>query len=215
MPSSSSLFAMTSLSSTEKETLSPCVPSRSVVSNVKIFMSHLGRTKAQGRALRYLRHSRLLFPFEEGHHFTQLAAHLLDFLALLGFPHGEEFLAAGPVFLHPLACEFTGLDLRKDLFHFRARLFVDDARTPCVIAVLGGVGDRVAHVGEASFVDQIDDQLDFMQTLEIGDLRCVAGFHQSFKSRADERADAAAQHTLLPNRSLSVSSRNVVSMTPA
>src|SRR5579871_2102334 len=39
MPSSSSFCAMMSLSSTEKEMDSPCVPSRRVVSKVEIFIS--------------------------------------------------------------------------------------------------------------------------------------------------------------------------------
>src|ERR1022692_3701775 len=42
MPNSSSFCAMSSLSSTEKETDSPWVPSRRVVSKVKIFRSGAG-----------------------------------------------------------------------------------------------------------------------------------------------------------------------------
>src|SRR5579859_2911810 len=39
MPNSSSLAAINNLSSTENETASPCVPSRNVVSKVKIFIN--------------------------------------------------------------------------------------------------------------------------------------------------------------------------------
>src|SRR5215831_16298053 len=98
MPSSSSFWAMTSLSSTEKEMDSPWVPSRSVVSKVEIFIISLGRGDAETRrktrrkpALCSLRlpprlcvsassflaygYTDFFLLFEERHHFAELAAH--------------------------------------------------------------------------------------------------------------------------------------------
>src|SRR5450432_2724657 len=102
-----------SLSSTENETASPCVPSRSVVSKVKIFITDL--LDAGGGFLRY---AGLLFLLEERHHFAELPAHLFDRLVGGGFAHGEEFLAARFVFRHPILGELAGLDLFEDFLHF-------------------------------------------------------------------------------------------------
>src|SRR5579872_1316594 len=158
MPSSSSFCAMMSLSSTEKETASPCVPSRRVVSNVEIFMGVSGGGWYSG----------FLFLFEERHHFAQLAAHRFDGGSAGGVAHGEETVTSGFVLVDPLAGELARLDFGKDLFHFGPRLFVDDARAARVVPILGGVGNGVAHVAEAAFIDKVDDQLELVEALEIG-----------------------------------------------
>src|SRR5258707_1319330 len=140
MPSSSSFCAMTSLSSTENETDSPCVPSRSVVSKVKIFILLFG---GQSRLL--LRHSYFLLLFQEGHHLAKLAANLLDRLLARGIAHGQKLLAAGLVLLNPLPGELTLLDFGQDLAHFGARLLVDDARPAGIVAIFGGVRYGITH----------------------------------------------------------------------
>ena len=43
----------------------------------------------------------------------------------------------------------------------------DDLRPARVVAVLGGVADRVAHVVEPALIDQVDDQLQLVQALEV------------------------------------------------
>src|ERR1035437_8268515 len=149
MPASSSLCAMTSLSSTEKETDSPCVPSRRVVSNVKIFMRQPLPPVLFGR------HAGFLLLLEERHHRAQFLSHHYDGLVAGSFPHGQKVLAPGLVLFDPLPRELAGLDLGKDLPHFGARLLIDYARPACVVAVLGGVRNREAHVGEAAFLDEV------------------------------------------------------------
>src|ERR1039458_4366913 len=99
----------------------------------------------------FLRYAGFLFLFEEGHHGAQLAADFFDGLMAGGFAHGEEILAAGLVLVDPFLGELAGLNLREDLAHFGARLFVHDAGAARVIAVLGGVRDGESHVAEAAF----------------------------------------------------------------
>src|SRR5581483_11781625 len=105
--------------------------------------------------LRYfLRYSRFLLLLQERHHFTQLAAHLFD-LRIAGFlAHLEELMTPGLVLFDPLAREVARLNLREDLLHFGAGLLIDHSRTARVIAVLRGIGYRVAHVAEAAFLNQ-------------------------------------------------------------
>ena len=60
-----------------------------------------------------------------------------------------------------------------------------------------GIADRVAHVVQASLVDEIDDQLELVETLEVGNLRLISGLDESIESCLDQVADAAAQNALL------------------
>src|SRR3546814_15920912 len=66
------------------------------------------------------------------------------------------------------------------------------SRTAGVVAALGGVRDRVAHVGHAALVHQVDDELHLVEALEVGHLRGVAGVHQGLVAGGDERCEAAA-----------------------
>src|SRR5579872_5505580 len=149
---------MTSLSSTEKETASPCVPSRSVVSNVWMRIRLLA-----GGGLLFFGHARLFPLLQKCHHLAQFAAHALDGLVLRGGAHRQKFLASALVLVNPLARKLAGADLAQNFPHFFPRLGIDDARAARVIAVLGGGGHRESHVAEAAFVDQVDNQLQLMQ----------------------------------------------------
>ena len=64
------------------------------------------------------------------------------------------------------------------------------------VAPLGGLGDREAHARDAGFVHQVDDELQFVQALEVGHLRRVAGLDERFESGLHQRARAAAEHGL-------------------
>src|SRR5574340_1463258 len=139
-----------SLSSTEKETDSPCVPSRSVVSNVKIRIpgSLSGLLLGGGRLV--FGHARFLLLLEERHHLAQPAAHALDLQIALRFPHGEEILAAGLILIDPLPRDLAGLHFGQNLAHLRAGLLVDAAGAARVVAVFAGAGNGEAHVAQAA-----------------------------------------------------------------
>src|SRR6476620_9387611 len=67
--------------------------------------------------------------------------------------HRAQLLHAGPARLDvadELLREGAGPDLLEDLAHLGAHVGVDDARAAREIAVLGGVGDGVAHAFERS-----------------------------------------------------------------
>src|ERR1017187_2807100 len=192
---------MMSLSSTENEMDSPCVPSRRVVSKVSIFIEIL--KKADRRTQRVPRpvllrygDANFLLLFEEGHHVAQALADGLDLVGLSGFAHGEELVAARLVLGDPVPGKFAGLDFGEDLFHFGARLLVHDARTAGVVAVFGGVANTVAHVAEAALLNEVDDEFEFVEALEVGDLGSVSGFDKGLEAGADEFRGAAAEDGL-------------------
>ena len=111
--------------------------------------------------------------------------------------HGLHRSRARLILQHELLGELAGLDLGQDALHLSLGLAGDDARTTGQVAVLGGVGDRVAHVGDAALVDEVDDQLHFVQTLEVGHLGRVTGLDQGLETGLDQRGQTAAQHHLL------------------
>ena len=118
-------------------------------------------------------------------------------LGLLGLAPRVERRTAVLVLLDPRLGEAAVLDLGEDLLHLLARLLVHDADAGDVVAVLGGVADRVAHVVEAAAIHQVDDQLQLVQALEVGDLGLVAGLDERLEARLDQFGGAAAEDGLL------------------
>src|SRR5262245_16511903 len=97
----------------------------------------------------------------------------------------------------PVARERAVADAPEHRAHVLAHVLVDDARAHGVGTVLGGVGDRVVHPLDAALPDQIDDPLQLVQALVVGDLRLVAGLDERFEAESDQLGDAAAEHGLL------------------
>ena len=106
--------------------------------------------------------------------------------AALGAHLGQELRSKGAV-----------LDLGQNLLHLLAGLLGDQALAGAVVAVLGSVGDGVAHLGEAALVDQVNDQLHLVAGLKVGHLGLVAGLHQRIEAGVDQLGNTAAQHGLL------------------
>src|SRR5262249_32727016 len=104
---------------------------------------------------------------DPGHQPAQPGADLLDgMLFSLGAQLGEVRPAV-VILGDPLAGEAAVLDLGEDPAHLVFDLRCDDSRPPGEVAVLGGVGDRVTHPGDAALINQIDDELDLVQAFEI------------------------------------------------
>ena len=101
------------------------------------------------------------------------------------------------VLLDPLLGELAVLDFLEDLAHLFLGLVVDDARAAREVAVLGRVGDELVHLGEAAFVQQVDDELQLVQALVVRDFGLIAGFHQRLEALEHELGRAAAEHGLL------------------
>src|SRR5262245_50057617 len=132
------------------------------------------------------------------HHGAQPLADLFDLVVGVTLPHGQERGPIGLVLQHPLPRELAGLDLGQDLLHLGLRLLAHDARPSRVVTELRGVRDRVAHVGQATLVEEVDDELHLVHALEVGDLGLVAGIHQRLEGGLDQVRDAAAEGDLLP-----------------
>src|SRR5690606_12160280 len=144
-------------------------------STSKCSRSNATPLSASGSLTRILQRSpmRLLVErgVDPGHLLAQLPADDLDLVTALLVAHPLEALLAGAVLGDPLAREGARLDLGEDLPHRLAGLGPDDPPAAREVAVLGRVGDRVAHAGDALLVHEIDDQLELVQDLEVGQAR--------------------------------------------
>ena len=142
------------------------------------------RRRCRDQVFRLVRHR-----VEERHHRAQLGADLLERAASarparVALNHGRpssfssiHFLANVPSWISASICFIS---LRVSSVTMRG--------AGGVVAVLGGVADRVAHVVQAAAIHQVDDQLQLVQALEVGDLRLVAGLDQRLEAGLDQLA---------------------------
>jgi len=72
----------------------------------------------------------------------------------------------------------------------------DDGGLGFVAAPLGGVGYGVVHVLDAAAVEEVDDELELVEDLEVGELGLVAGLGEDFKSCLAEGDGSAAEDSL-------------------
>ena len=76
----------------------------------------------------------------------------------------------------------TVLNVRENLLHSFSGFIGNDLRAGDIVAVLSGVGDGVAHSGEAALIDEVDDELHLMDALEVSVSRVVASFAEGVKT---------------------------------
>ena len=94
--------------------------------------------------------------FEPAEHRAQAFAHLFDLVAAVALTELVHLRLAGVAFGYEVLGESAVLDVTQDALHLSLGV--------------GGVGDRIAHGREAAFDHQVNDQLDLVQALEIGQL---------------------------------------------
>src|SRR5579872_2564086 len=114
-------------------------------------------------------------PLQPAHHPAQALADLLDQQRALLRAQAAEVAAARLILGDPFARETAVLHARQDALHRLPRRLADDARTLRQVAIFGGIRNRVAHARQPALVNEVHDQLHFMQALEVRDLGLVAG----------------------------------------
>src|SRR5690606_7159212 len=136
----------------------------------------------------------LLLPREQR---AQLLADLLDRVLRGLLAERGELRRAGVLVVDEALGERAGLDVREDALHVLLDVRVDHARARDVVAVLRGVGDGPALLGDAALPHEVDDELELVQHLEVRDLRLVAGLGEGLEAVLDELRHATAQDGLL------------------
>ena len=79
-------------------------------------------------------------------------------------------------------------------------MLVNNARTPSVVAIFRRVADGISHVPEPALIEQVDDELQLMQTLEIRDLGLISRFDQRLERGLYQRTHTPAKHRLLAEK---------------
>jgi len=100
----------------------------------------------------------------------------------LGLTSRLELWQPRLIFGDPLLCELSILDVRKQGLHRLAGFVGDDLLARHVVAVLGRIADLISHVVQPAAIHQIDDQLEFMETLEVRNFRLIARFDEGFET---------------------------------
>src|SRR5207253_1410615 len=193
-PSSASARATRSVSGRVMLQPGDCSPSRSVVSKI----STRSGLAIMGTPSERQVHSPLrTLLVEPGHARPQRRTDLLDLPIDVLTEEPLVVGAAGRVFADPLARELAALHFLEHLAHLVLHALIDDARTAGEIAVLGGLADELMHLGEPTLVQQVDDQLQLVQALVVGNLGLIARLHEGLEALHHELGGAAAQHRLL------------------
>ncbi len=79
----------------------------------------------------------------------------------------------------PLQIYLSGC--REYILHPRLRFLIHDTRAGNEVTPLGCIGDGEAHSFETLLIHKIDDQLQLMETLKVGNFFLIACFHQCLK----------------------------------
>src|SRR5215207_5728299 len=123
----------------------------------------------------------------------QLRSDLFDRQLFLPAAHRQEARSTGLVLQNPVAGELAALDVRKDLAHPLPNALVYDLRPGRVVTILGGVRDRVPHLGEATLVDKVHYKLQLVDALIVRELRLVPGLDKRVEPGLQERREPAAE----------------------
>ena len=91
---------------------------------------------------------------------------------------------------------FTSLNIFQALAHRIFGVFSHNAWARHVFAVFCIVRNRVIHVSDTAFIDQINDQLQFMQAFKVRHFRCITSFDQRFETSLNQFNRTTAQHSL-------------------
>ena len=109
---------------------------------------------------------------------------------------GVQRRRAGAILENEVFRVVAALNPRKRITHCLLGGGGDDLRTGDIFAIFGVVRDRVVHVGDAAFVNQIHDQLHFVQALEVRHLGRVTCLDQRLIAGLDQFDQTAAKYRL-------------------
>ena len=188
-----------------------CSPSRSVVSKIRTLpggdrrAAHRAGACAAGAGGRGCRRPDRRLGLagldddrvEERHLGPQVAPDLLDLVVLVLLRGAARTPPRRPPARRSSGSRTSRSGCRARTSFIVAFDALGDPRAGDVVAVLGGVADAEAHEVQAAAVHQVDDQLQLVHRLEVGELGLVAGLDERLERRLDQGRDAAAQERLL------------------
>jgi hypothetical protein len=102
------------------------------------------------------------------------------------FAQFVELHAAAFAFRNPFFGELAALNFLQNFLHLLFGAWCNNAWSACDVAVLGSVADAVTHSSNAFFVHEVNNELHFVQALEVRHLWLVASFNESFETSLNQ-----------------------------
>ena len=115
----------------------------------------------------------------------------------IGLHHALELRHSILVLGDPVARKGAILDIGEDSLHCGARRVVDNTRARDHVAPGRGIADELVHFGEPTFVQEINNELQFVHDFVVGDLRLVARFAEGLETGNDEFGCTTTKNSLL------------------
>ena len=99
-----------------------------------------------------------------------------------GLAKSIEVVASTFALGNPFLGKFARLNFLEDLLHHLLGRRGHNAWSTGHVAVLSGVTDAVTHTSDALFVHEVNNELHFVQALEVRHLGLVTSFDERFES---------------------------------
>src|SRR6218665_887258 len=136
----------------------------------------------------------LRVPREE---FAQFTTGSLDRVGLTLGPQCEKLRCTTVLVVNKARGERTVLNIRQYRLHVFFHTRVDNAWTRDVVTVLRGVRARPALLGDPSLPHEVNNELEFVQHLEVRNLGLVSRLGQRLEPVLNELRNTATEHRLL------------------
>ena len=134
---------------------------------------------------------------DPGHEATESGTCFLNGVFFTFFEEGVVSLHSGAAFTDPFPGKLAVTNFFQDRLHRFFGSGINDARASGNVTIFCGFGDGEAHASDSRLVDQIHDQLQFMENLKVGDFRLISCFQKNLESGLDEGGGASAENRLL------------------
>ena len=118
----------------------------------------------------------------------------------IGLHESLVFRLSCRCFLDPLTGKCAVLNLGQYVFHLLPYVLIHNSWSASKIAIGRRFTDELMHLLHAAFVQEINNELQFVHALVVSNFRLVAGIDQRFESGNDEFSSATAQNGLLTEK---------------
>src|SRR5438034_8503660 len=103
-------------------------------------------------------------------------------------------------FSNKFARKFSRANVAQRGSHVLSYCLIDNLWTNGQLAPFSGIRNQSAHSRESRFVNEIDNELEFVQTFEVGELGRIAGADECVEAGTNQPDGTDTQHRLLAKK---------------
>ena len=131
------------------------------------------------------------------HEATESGSGFLNGMLFAFFEEGVVALHSGAAFTDPFPGKLAVTNFFQDRLHRFFGSGIYDARASGNVTIFCSFRDGEAHARDSRLVNEVNDQLQFMENLEVGDFRLISCFQKNFEPGLDQSGGASAKNGLL------------------